>query len=528
MVVVDYDYEEFRKVFNLPKDKVVEGLTEIGAPTEVNAETGKIYTELTPNRPDWYSLEGLARALRSYYKKENGKYEVRKSGYKVKVDDSVSGIRPYTACAAVKNLKLNDQKIRDIVLLQEKLLYTLGRKVKRFGIGVYPLRHIEFPVRYTTMEPEKIVYTPLNYPHKANAREILKKHPKGQDYGYIIEEFDRFPVFVDNKDRIMALIPIVNSAETGKVDVETSEVFIEVSGTDKTGISQALNIIVCSLADMGGEIYSVDVRYSGGTDVCPNLEYKKMKIDFEKAGRILGIRLEKGKAFELLKRMGYERDGDYVLIPPYRADILDEIDVIEDIAIVYGYNNFEPTLPDFFTPGKRIRRYDALDSIFREMGFIEISTFVLTNKEKLGRVGYEGRLKEIMNPSSQEFTVVRPTLVVDMLDVFSVNKMRGLPQKFFEIGEVYENGKTKKKLCFGVSDKNLEFSGARGYLQTMMKELGSGYSLKNSKDKLLEPPYSTAVMVNKKERGMFGRINSGIMEEFGLKFPVFICELEIE
>lgn len=528
MVVVDYDYEEFKQVLNIPKNKVVEGLTEIGAPTEVNSETGKIYTELTPNRPDWYSLEGLARALKSYYNKENRKYEVRKSDYKVKVDNSVSKIRPYTACAVVKNLKLNDQKIRDMVLLQEKLLYTLGRKVKRFGIGIYPLQHIEFPVKYTTMEPEKIVYKPLNYPREADALEILREHPKGQDYGHIIEKFDRFPVFIDNKERIMALIPIVNSAETGKVDLETTDVFIEVSGTDKTGINHALNIIVCSLADMGGEIYGVDVQYSDGTDACPNLEYKKMKIDFEKAGKILGITLEKGKAFELLKRMGYERDGDSVLVPPYRADILDEIDIIEDIAIVYGYNNFEPSLPDFFNPGKRIRRYDSLDSIFREMGFMEISTFVLTNKEKLGRIGCKSKVKEIINPSSQDYTVVRPTLIVDMVDVFSVNKMRGLPQKFFEIGEVYEDGKTKKKLCFGVSNKNLDFSGARGYLQTVMKELEWKYSLKSKKNELMEQPYSAVVVLDRKERGVFGKINGKMLEEFGLNFPVFICELEIE
>jgi len=528
MVVVDFDYDEFKRVYNIPKDKVVNGLTEIGAPTEVNPETGKIYVELTPNRPDWYSMEGLARALRSYYDKENKKYEVKKSDYKVSVDDSVSGIRPYTACAVVKNLKLNDQKIRDIVLLQEKLLYTLGRKVKRFGIGIYPMEHIAFPVKYTTMEPEKIRYKPLNYPHAANAKEILKAHPKGQDYGHIIEKFDRYPVFVDAKERIMALIPIVNSAETGKVDADTKDVFIEVSGMDKLCINQALNIIVCSFADIGGEVYSVDVAYSSGKDACPALEYRKMKIDFEKAGKILGVKITPAQGFDMLKRMGYENDGKDVLVPPYRADIMDEIDVVEDIAIVYGYNNFEPGLPGFFTPGTRIRKYDALDSVFREMGFMEISTFVLTNKEKLGRIGFGGKLKEIINPSSQDYTVVRPTLIVDMLEVFSINKMRGLPQKFYEIGDVYEDGKTKKKLCFGISDKELDFSGARSYFQTLAKELGWKYSFKSKKNGLMEHPYSAAVVMDRKERGVFGKIDPKVLDGFGLKFPAFVCEIEIE
>ena len=528
MVVVDFDYEEFRQILDIPKEKVVEGLTEIGAPVEVEPETGKLYVELTPDRPDWYSMEGLVRALRSYYKKENREYGAKKSNYKVIVDASVSKIRPYTACAVVKNLKFNDQRIRDMVLLQEKLLYTLGRKVKRFGIGIYPLKEIVFPIRYTTMEPKEIIYRPLNYPKEADAREILKEHPKGKDYGHIIEKFDRYPVFVDNKDRIMALIPIVNSVETGKVGVDTGEVFIEVSGNDKIGINQALNIIVCSFADIGGEIHETAIEYPEETDIYPALRYRKMKVDFKRACALLGIELDKEKSLEMLRGMGYENDGVSVLVPPYRADIMSSVDIIEDLAIAYGYNNFKPTLPDFFSPGGRIRRYDAIDGIMRGMGFVEVETFILTNKNKMGVVGYGGEVKEIVNPSSEEYTIVRPTLLVDMIDVFATNKMRGLPQKFYEIGTVYENGKTRKKLCFGVCDQEPGFSDARGYLQTIMKELRQEYSLKEMKSKVFEQPYSTSVHIKGREMGIFGKINGGILERFGLEFPVFICEIGLD
>ncbi|NYZ77627.1 phenylalanine--tRNA ligase subunit beta [Candidatus Micrarchaeota archaeon] len=528
MVVVDFDYDDFRRLLDLPKDKVVDGLTEIGAPSEVNSETGKIYAELTPNRPDWYSMEGLARALRSYYKKENGKYAAKKSAYKVMVDESVAKIRPYTACAVVKNLKFDDRRIRDVVLLQEKLLYTLGRKVKRFGIGIYPLKEIGFPLRYTTMKPEEIVYTPLNYPKEADAREILREHPKGKEYGHIIEKYGRYPVFVDKNDRIMALIPIVNSAETGKVDTDTEEVFVEVSGNDKVGINQALNIIACSLADMGGEIYEVEVAYKGKSDRCPDLTYKKMKFDVEKAEKLLGVKLEKKKIAECLGRMGYGGDGKIILVPPYRADVMDAVDIIEDLAIAYGYNNFEPTLPGFFSPGGRMTRDDAVDSVMRGMGFLEVKTFTLTNKKKLGGVGYGGKALEIKNPSSEDYTVVRPMLAADMLEVFAVNKMRGLPQKFYELGMVYENGKMKRNLCFGICNRNLEFSDALGYLQTLLGEQGLKYALKEKETGFCELPCSAAVVIEGKERGVFGKISSGVAGTFGLEFPVFICELALE
>lgn len=527
MVVVSFDYSEFKKLVDLPREKVIAGLTEIGAPAEVQVETGKIFVELTPNRPDWYSLEGLARALRSYYKKENREYSVKKSDYKVIVDEGVAKIRPYTACAVVKNLNFNDDRIRDMVLLQEKLLATLGRRVKRFGIGIYPLSEIIFPVRYTAMKPEKIVYRPLNYPTEANAWEIIKKHPKGQEYGHIIEKFDRFPVFVDNKNRIMALIPIVNSEETGKVGVGTKDVFIEVSGTDKLGIKQALNILACSFADIGGEVLEVEVVYPKESERTPDLGCAKMKIDMKRVGRVLGIEIGAEKVKEMLLRMGYETEGDVVLVPPYRADIMDEVDIIEDVAIVYGYNNFEPTTPDFFTPGMRLRSSDEINELMVGVGFVEVVTFILTNKEKLAKIGYKGKLKEITNPATEDFAAIRPTLLADMVDVFATNKMRGLPQKFYEVGVVYENGKTKKKLCFGLADSRLEFSEARGYLQTIMRGLGLEYELKETARPCFETPYSATIMAGKEEVGVFGRVSKAIKEENKFEFDVYLCELDI-
>jgi len=527
MVVVEFDYEEFKGLLNLPKEKVVNGLTEIGAPAEVEEETGKICAELTPNRPDWYSMEGLARALRSYYKKENKKYLARESDYRVKVDGSVKGIRPYTACAVVKNLKFDDRRIRDIVLLQEKLLATLGRRVKRFGVGIYPLHAITFPVRYTTMKPEEIVYLPLNYPKEADAREILRVHPKGKEYGYIIEKYERYPVFVDSKNKIMALIPIVNSAETGKVDTKTREVFVEVTGIDKIGINQALNVIVCTLADMGGEIYKVAVEYEDGVEKTPCLDYVKMKFDVRNAEKILGVKIGKEKVKEFLKRMGYEYNGREVLVPPYRADVMGEIDIIEDIAIVYGYNNFEPTLPNFFTPGGVIRKYEPLHDIMRGMGFSEIATFTITDREKLEKIGWKAD-KKIINPAAEEYNVIRPTVLVSLLEVLGVNKTRGLPQKFYEIGIVYEKGETKKKLCFGVCDKKVGFEEVRGYLQTILKELGFAYRLEGRESGIFESPFSAAVFINNKESGVIGKVKQDILKEFGIEFPVFMCEINVD
>ncbi len=526
MVVVEFSYEEMKKLVELPLEDMVEGLSSLGAPCEYEKDTKKILAELTPNRPDWYSMEGLSRALKAYYKNEHPNYTAKKSDYKVIVDKSVSKVRPYTVCAVAKGIKFNDQRIRDVVLLQEKLLGTLGRRVKRFGIGIYPLHAISFPVKYTTMKPDEIRYVPLGHEEEMSADMILEEHKKGKQYGHLIKDFERYPVFVDAGKKVMCLIPIVNSAETGKVDEKTKDLFVEVTGNDIHSCKAALNILVCTFADMGGEIQEVTMEYEKETFQTPDLSERRMKLELPEVTKILGLELKEKEAKKLLERMGYRYEKGEVIVPPYRADILGNIDIIEDIAIAYGYNNFEKTLPDFFSPGERIEPFEQGDRIMRGMGFVELSTFILTNKEKLAVVGYDKKVVEISNPNSVEFTVVRPTLIADMLDTFSTNKMKGLPQRFYEYGIVQEK-ETKKKLVFGVMDKTVKFSDVRGYLQTLGRELGLEISLEKSEGKLFEEEISCKVLNKGKEIGIFGKVKPTVLDKFGLGFEVYVCEMEI-
>ncbi|NYZ73607.1 phenylalanine--tRNA ligase subunit beta [Candidatus Micrarchaeota archaeon] len=528
MVVVEFEYEEMKRLVDLPKEKMVASLSELGAPSEYEPTVKKIITELTPNRPDWYSMEGLARALKAYHGKKLPEYGTKKSDYTVVVHPSVATVRPYTVCAVVKDLKFDDQRIRDMVLLQEKLLATLGRKVKRFGLGIYPLHAIEFPVSYTTMKPEEIRYTPLGAEHPMSAKEILETHKKGQQYGYIIKDHDRYPVFVDAKGKVMALIPVVNSAETGRVDLDTKDVFIEVSGTDIHSCKAALNIIVCTFADMGGTIHEVMMHYGKEKFRSPDLAPKAVKISLKETNRLLGLELGESDMAQHLARMGYGYKKGIAYAPPYRADVMGPIDVIEDIAISYGYNNFKPTLPDFFCPGEGMRTHDGMDSIMRGMGFMEMKTFMLTNKEKLAAIGQGDGVIEITNPGSADYTVIRPSLMADMLDAFKINKMKRLPQRFYEIGLVQKSQETAKHLIFGVMDKKLEFADARGHLQALAAEMGIDFVLEKTPNPAFEPEISCGVMVSGKKVGVFGKINKTVLAKAGVNFDVYVCELELQ
>ncbi len=524
MVVVEFDYNDFKDIFGVEKEKTIAALTDIGAPTEVDPETGKLFVEVTPNRPDWYSVLGLARAIRSYYKRENKKYTVKKGEWKVVVEKKVDKIRPYTVNAVIKGLTLNDLQIKDMVLLQEKLLATLGRRVKRFGIGIYPLDKIKFPVRYTTMKPKDIVYQPLSYPKKADAIEILKKHPKGQDYGYIIGGYDEFPVYVDADNEIMALIPIVNSEETGKVDETTKDIFIEVSGNDMVGINQALNVLVCHFIDLGGIVYDVEVEYADKKIRSPKLDYEKVELDEKRVKDVLGVEIKKDEIKKMLEKMGYVLEGGDVFIQPYRTDILLDVDVIEDIAIIYGYNMFEPTVPDFFYPGKKNGGFADTGAFLRNMGFVEVSTPILTNKETLSMFGYNG--VGVLNPKTKEYTVLRSSIIPNMVEVLFRNRMKGIPQMVYEIGKILDR-KEETRLCFVIVDRALEFSTARGHLQSIMKHFENEFELKEADIVFFDNPYSAEILIKGKKVGVFGRLNKEISGKFAFEFPVYLCEISI-
>jgi len=341
----------------------------------------------------------------------------------------------------------------------------------------------------------------------------------------LIKNAERYPVFVDAKGKIMCLIPIVNSAETGQVMTTTKAIFIEVTGMDMNAILAALNILTCTFVDMGGKVYSVEINYPGKKIITPDLSPKKMRIEINNVNKLLGVKLDEKFIHKALVRMGYAYKNGVVFVPPYRADVMHEVDVIEDIAIVYGYNKFEPTMPNFFSCGKKRRRHPA-NSILQGMGFLETSTFILTNKDNvIGIVGNEVTEK-INNPAGEEFNAVRVNLVADMLNILSLNKMKGLPQKFYEIGRVYDK-KDREKLIFAVCDKQIVFADFRGYVQTLMHETKKRFEVRKKEMLIFDEECSTEIIINESVVGILGKVSKQLLEKFGIESDVYLCEIEI-
>src|SRR3989344_484 len=164
MAIANFNRKTFEKEIGKLDEKMQNKIAMFGTPVEAVDEK-EIQIEVFPNRPDLLSYQGFKRAFLGFLGKKTGlvKYKINppEKDFSVIIDGSVKTVRPFTACAIVRGLRLDDEKIKEIIDLQEKLHSTLGRKRKKVAIGIYPLEKIKLPITFKALEPDKIKFVPL-------------------------------------------------------------------------------------------------------------------------------------------------------------------------------------------------------------------------------------------------------------------------------------------------------------------------------------------------------------------------------
>ncbi|MBN2052203.1 phenylalanine--tRNA ligase subunit beta [Candidatus Woesearchaeota archaeon] len=504
----------------------------------------EVTVEINPNRPDLLSEQGLGRALASFVGTKKGlrKYIVKNSGAKVVIDKSVEKIRPCTACAIVKNLKFDDEKIREIIQIQEKLHVSFGRNRKRVAIGIYPLEHIKLPIYYKALKPDEIKFQPLESTRVMSGGQIISQHPTGKEYGYLLEGFDKYPVFIDANNEILSMPPIINSHKTGKVSEKTTEVFIECSGFDLIIMEQCLNILVTTMADMGGKIYSMDLNYPDKKRITPNLEPAKMKVDLKYVNKILGIELNEANLKLCLEKMGFEYEAKTkkVMVPAYRTDILHMIDFAEDIGIAYGYDNIPEIIPRVATTGEEDELEvfsDRIREILIGHGFIEVKNYCLASKDDQSKhCNQNHELVEIKNSQAEERNVMRSWIIPTLLRTLSENKHREYPQNIFEIGAVFKNDRDTKtetgvkeeiSLALVMSSEEIDFTRIKQVLDNLLKALNLNASVEETIHTSFIKGRVGKIITDKKEIAVIGEITPEVLSNFGLIMPVVAFEINM-
>ena len=522
--------EELEKGIGRITKEIEDKISLFGTPLEKVTEN-EIELEIFPNRPDMLSTQGFLRGFKAFLGKSHGmvKYKLNKpeKDYHVKVSSSVKSIRPYTVCAIVKNLKLDDVKISEIIELQEKLHSTIGRNRKKVAIGIYPLEKIKLPITYTALPPKDIKFIPLEEDKELNAIQILKKHPAGKEYAHLLEEHDKFPIFIDADKKILSMPPIINSNDTGKITERTKEVFIECSGHHLPTLEKTLNIIVTTLADMGGKVFQMEIQYDKDI-ITPNLASEKIKLSLENVNKLLGLELKESDLSKLLPRMGMEYKNKFVSVPAWRSDILHEVDVIEDIAIAYGYDNLQPRVPNIFSISEETSE-SKTTRIIREiligLGLAEISTYHLI-KDKESFLAKSERIDVL--DSKTEYKILRDSLLPSALRILSENKDKEYPQEVFEIGTVFENGATetgiREKTNLLIISSPANFTKMKQILNSLTLPLGIKHWIEESTHPQLIDGRTASITLGE-EIGYMGEIHPETLKAWSIKMPAAVIEI---
>lgn len=542
MPVINFLYSDLCELIGreVPRELVRERLPMLGADLKaMDDSSDEVSFEFFPDRPDLYSVEGVARALRAFFDYEPGlrSYAVGDSDVDLFAEPSVKDVRPFIWSALIEDNEITDSLIRSMMDLQEKLHLTLGRNRRKVAIGIHDFRTVKPPFTYKAVRPDEVSFVPLQGTKRMTLDEILREHEKGRAYAFVLEGKERYPIIVDREGEVLSFPPIINGITTA-VTEETRDIFVDCTGTDIHAVTAAVNILATALAERGGKIKTVRIHQDGKTLLAPDLRPMRMSLDIRFANEWLGTRLTEEEMAACMRRMGYgaiPHNGQLeLLVPRYRADIIHEVDLVEDVAIGYGYEKFGESLPRVMTFGSEdplVSFGSVVKDLMTGLGYFEVVTLALSNPEEQYRamnLEPDPRALRVMNPVSEELVLVRTSLLPGLMAILRKNKHRELPQKLFEVGEVVLDGRNRTLLAGVSAHAKAGFTEVKSVVQSVL----SGLGMKPDVDPTDHPSFicgrCALALADGEHVGVLGEISPATIEAFGLKHPVVAFELDLE
>lgn len=553
-----YDYETLEQKLTYAKAELDEK-PDMSMPE--NERVIKIELNDT-NRPDLWSTNGVARQLKlheglktiDYSTIMNKENEVTPYGERIiTVDPALKDIRPYMVSFLISGKAIDDPLLRDIIQTQEKLCWNFGRKRKSISMGVYRIDKVKFPCHYKAVDPDTTSFVPLACTEPMTCRQILTDHPKGRDFGWILQDLKQFPLLTDATGEVLSMAPIINSASLGAVQVGDTGLMVELTGDNMENLILAANIIACDFADCNYKIEPICVRHpyetGFGKDIVTPFYYQKpTKAFLTHINKLLGTDLDETRVIDALSRMGStvkaektSDDVEFTLYPaPYRNDFLHEVDVIEDIMIGIGLENFNALPPDDFTIGRLLPityLSRKAKTLMVGLGYQEmIFNYVGSKKDYIENMRLDAaNVIEISNPMSENYQFVRSEILSSLLRAESKSANAIFPHKLFEIGKVAylcdeENTgtRTRQNLGFLTAGNGANFNAAASEIATLLYFLDHTYEVTESDDPRFIPGRQAAIMANGKKIGIFGEVHPQVLENWAIAVPCVGGEIDLE
>ncbi len=516
-----------------------------------------IHIEYFPDRSDLVSIEGIARAVDAFTGGRPGlrRYDVGEPTARLEVDPSVAEVRPYILACGITGLPpLDDERLVGLMDFQERLANGIGRRRRRVAIGIHDASRIRAPYRYTTATSDT-AFHPLQGDREMSVKEILSDHRKGREWSHLLPEGGPYPIILDADDHVLSLPPIINGTRT-ELRIGTTDLVLDLTGPDLGTLHSVLAILATALMDQGGTLQSYEVVYPDhpaykkqrGPLTAPRLDPLPGTLRASETHRVLGLELSRQEIAQRLERLGHDAQADpeesdtlRVLSPPWRADLLHEWDLIEDVAKGHGYPNFIDAASETPTYGS-IHPVEQRARLARTamigLAFLEATTLTLTSMSEqyglfhLDEPQGDARPGAVRNPITTQHTILRTWITPGLFRLLQKNKHRDYPQSLFEVGQVVapERGhKNAWRLAAVHTDPKASYSLVKGIAQAVLRDLDvTAHVEEDDHPSFIPGRVARWVDPDGNLLGRCGEYHPQVLEGFELNVPVVGFEFDLD
>ncbi|KAF2107407.1 phenylalanyl-tRNA synthetase beta chain [Lophiotrema nucula] len=573
----EYTTEEFDELcfeFGIELDEDTSQSTK----PEDKAQPPQLKIEIPANRYDMLCFEGIALNLRVFLEKQElPKWTLTppKSGEleTLTIKEETTKIRPLCSGVILRNIKFTQERYDSFISLQDKLHQNLARQRTLVSIGTHDLDTIKGPFTYEALPPEEIEFIPLNQTQKMNGKQLMEFYEKDKHLGrylHIIRDSPVYPVIYDSNRTILSLPPIING-DHSKITLNTKNVLIEITALDKTKVEIVNHMLVAMFGGYAESIEPINIisPHNNESREAPDLSPREMQAEVDYLNQVTGLNLSTTGISKLLTRMGHtvapaKADSKLldVSVPISRADVLHQADIMEDLAIAYGFNKLPRFYPNKTAAVAAPLPINKLGDIVRfeaaTAGWSEVMPLILCSHEEnfewLNRKDPGGLAVKLANPKTIEYQIVRTSLLPGLLKTINSNRHHAVPIKVFEVSDVAfidhaqeRKSRNERHFAAAIMGKTSGFEQVHGLLDRVMlmlrsvfitredglkKESLEGYWIEEVDDPTFLAGHAAAIKLKVADKthviGVFGILHPSVLHKFELQYPVSTLEINLE
>ena len=516
---------------------------------------------VTPNRGDCMSYLGIARELSGYF---NKKLKNKKSNLKPTIANILNADSgKIKECNSYGSVEIENFNVTNSSFEMRYRLTQVGTRIINNVVDItnYILYDIGQPLH--AFDRDKLFGT-ISVRKAKNNEQITTLDSQ-------VRKLDSNDLVITDNDKPIALAGVMGGIET-EVSETTTNLLIESAYFDKVSImktSRKLNLISdASIRFERGIDYKIQryglerflmelkdnqaINYSEiNVDDKGNLDNKKVILKYYEIKKLLGIDLKESFIKKVLKFLMIDSEVSKESVkftpPSWRYDLDRPVDLIEEFAKHYGFNNFESTLPQGVHKNNKGGYWDLKDylsSVLTSNNFQEVQTLSFVNKDKNYLFNPEKKYIEVFNAIDQSSKFMRSNLMSSLIDVYKLNyEQNNLSNSYFEINTVFDNSKNKiyedvpnQNIVLGfltsstltntdtrLKDEELDLY----YVKNIITQLLSSYNLEPITKPGFHQNYSFSIIKNGQIIGHFGQLSTETQMTLEFNNDIYLGEIYI-